>query len=294
MRNSGRLGLIAVAWLGAMSSSATTTVQAADLPIVKAPPPAVVMPRWSGFYVGGHIGGAWGDVETDAYAGPLLPDIFFLNPAPPPPFVLIPGLAGTLPGASGSDSSVLGGGQIGFNWQTGSWVFGIEADISGTDLSATATRSATRFGGTAFEETVSATTGIDIDWMASVRGRLGYSFNSVLLYATGGAAIADIDSRGTGTLIIPPAVLLPAPGTYTSTTSDSHLRLGWTLGAGFEWAIDQAWSIGAEYRHSDFGSITVNSAIPDGLGTTYATVASDTRVTVDQATLRVNYRFSAR
>jgi outer membrane immunogenic protein len=87
-----------------------------------------------------------------------------------------------------------------------------------------------------------------------------------------------------------PAITLPA-GTFASATSGSTTRLGWTVGGGIEWAFDRNWSLAAEYRHSDFGSVGFSFIIPDGLGTTFATGTTSARVTVDQATLRLNYRF---
>ena len=95
---------------------------------------------------------------------------------------------------SGSSSGVIGGGQIGYNWQVKQFVLGVEADLVGTDLkgsSASATRS---FGPPLILATVTQTVTVDfghIDWMASFRGRLGFAVDRALFYVTGGAAVAE-------------------------------------------------------------------------------------------------------
>lgn len=274
-----RTGVSCVALLGAASA------QAADMAVIAKAPP-VPMARWHGFYIGAQLGGARGHSDSSGYDGPLFPAILL----PGPPLLLIPGVTGSLPGASDSDTSFLGGAQIGYNWQLGGYVFGLEADIAGTGLGTTASATADRFG----LQTVTLGATTDIDWIATLRGRLGFATDRWLLYVTGGLAVTRLDTTGIGISTFGPAVLLPVPGTYTSTTSESHTRAGWTVGVGFEWAIDQAWSLGAEYRHVDFGSVTVAAAIPDGIGTTFATAAQDVDVTVDQVTARVNYRFPPR
>src|SRR5262249_14738728 len=152
----------------------TQMAAAADMP-VKAPPAPVSIPvySWTGFYVGGHIGGAWtgkDDSFANAFCGgtPVIP----IN----------------LPFDTG-DSSVIGGGQIGYNWQFASnWLIGVEGDFSWTKVDGSTTYSPLPPGPTgAFAVSPSVMTmSRDVKWLASVRGRLGYAWDRWLVYGTGG------------------------------------------------------------------------------------------------------------
>jgi outer membrane immunogenic protein len=130
-----------------------------------------------------------------------------------------------------------------------------------------------------------------IDWMASFRGRLGFAADRALFYVTGGAAVANIGGT-TITVVNGPGIGLPA-GTFVSGGGGSATRWGWTIGGGIEWAFTNNWSLAGEYRHTDFGTISTAVAIPDGLGGVFATATSNVRLTTEQATLRLNYRFNA-
>lgn len=115
-----------------------------------------------------------------------------------------------------------GGIQGGYNWQFApNWVFGLEGDSSWGSLKDT-----------------SGATKVEIDSMGTGRGRLGYAFNNLLLYGTGGLAYAHVKSTATG----------PA-------TSD-HYMLGWTAGAGLEYQFMPRWSAKIEYAYMDFGDVS--------------------------------------
>ena len=269
--------------LGLMSA------QAADLPVKAAPMAPMAVPfSWTGFYIGAHAGGIWGRADTGGYNGDLFPPFFTTQVGPVPLIVL--GAVDVLPGTGARNTSWLAGGQIGYNWQVNSFLLGFEADASGTGLRMTGTSINTRFPGTITSQTVTLATTTDIDWMATFRGRLGFTAGRALFYVTGGAAVADIDVGNVFTLVNGPGITIPA-GAFASASGSSITRLGWTVGGGFEWAFADAWSVAAEYRHSDFGSVGGGFIIPDGLGTAYANGLTSTRITTDQATLRLNYRF---
>ena len=106
---------------------------------------------------------------------------------------------------------------------------------------------------------------------------------------TGGAAVAEIGGSRT-TVVNGPGIAIPA-GTFTATNGGSTTRWGWTVGGGIEWAFNPNWSLAGEYRYTDFGSRSVTFTVPDGLGGVFATGTSSSRLTVEQATVRVNYRF---
>lgn len=281
------------ALFGAIAASAflvgSTAAEAADMPL-KAPPAAMIPAQfsWTGFYIGVHAGAVFGRADTGGYNDLLFPA--FATVLPGIPVVIVPGQIGTLAGTAARNTSWLAGGQVGYNWQVNSFVLGVEADASGTGLRMTGGATNTRFPGTTASQTVTLATTTDIDWMASLRARLGLAAGRALFYVTGGAAVADIDVNNVLTVVNGPAIFLPV-GAFGSTTSSSVTRLGWTLGGGIEWAFADAWSVAAEYRHSDFGRVGGRFVIPDGLGGVLATGATSTRVTTDQVTLRLNYRF---
>lgn len=267
------------------------TAGAADMAVKARPlPVAAQVFSWTGFYVGANVGGAWTPNSGDSDFGTLFPS-FAVVPPVAPIITIIPGQLGTLPGG-GSRSGVIGGGQIGYNWQVQQVVFGLEADAVGTDLKGSGGSISRSFGAPLFPVTVTQTTTIDtgrINWMASFRGRLGYAVDRVLFYGTGGAAVAEFGGAS-ATVVNGPGIGLPA-GTFTSTNGGSTTRWGWTVGGGIEWAFANQWSLAGEYRHTDFGRQGATVNIPDGFGGTFGTLTTNSRLTVDQATARLNYRF---
>lgn len=214
---------------------------AADLPTTKAPPappPAPVF-NWTGFYVGAHLGGAW---DTDE---------FHFMPA------------GTY--THNSASSIFGGGQIGYNYQISSFVLGAEGDASWTHLASGA-----------FCPNPYFTCSHEIDWLASLRARVGFTpIDRALIYVTGGAAFADVTHHAN-----PPGV---SPFVFTGNYSSS--QVGWALGGGLEYAFTNNWSAKIEYLYYGLGSSTA----PPGT----LSAANSTRVSngVETVSLGVNYHF---
>ncbi len=136
----------------------------------------------------------------------------------------------------------LAGGTVGYNWQTGSWVYGLEADAAWADLNASASAVVPGFG--------LHTASDKVDSTGTVRGRIGYAFNTVLLYGTGGYAWANNK------------VSLSALGV---SISDSKFLSGWTVGAGVEYMFAPKWSVKAEYLYKSFdGKSYFNGALPTG------------------------------
>src|SRR5882672_11121274 len=142
----------------------------ADLRLpTKAPRPVVPTPfSWTGCYIGGNVGGATARIRQQV-------DI--------PGVIVVDG--------NGDDSGTIGGGQIGCNWQYPSnWVFGIEGDVNFMNLKRSRSFSFTPRGG---EETVGALAA-RLQWLTTVRGRLGFAWDRSLLYATGGLAVGGVKS----------------------------------------------------------------------------------------------------
>src|SRR5262245_42890924 len=243
--------------VGAFALAAMTLpAAAADLgarPIAKAPVAApVAVYNWSGFYIGGHVGGLWSDKDWTEVTNPAV----------------------TRNLGSNEVSGFLAGGQIGFNWQVGAWVFGIEGQASWTDASSDHACRTSVFSGTL------VTCSTDINWVGTVAGRIGYAFNNVLLYAKGGAAFADEDFTMTPTLA---GTVLALSGVSTV----GKTRTGWMVGAGVEWGFTPNWSAKIEYNFMDFGSETFAFADP---------VFGPTLVDIDQQVhvvkAGINYRFT--
>jgi outer membrane immunogenic protein len=119
------------------------------------------------------------------------------------------------------------GGQLGYNWQRGNVVFGLEGDIQGADLS-----------GRAYNPFADAVAHTDVNWFSTLRGRLGYAFGPVLIYGTGGVAVAEFDN----------SVRFDDVRFRSSDTN-----VGYAAGGGIEWAFAPNWSMKAEYLYLGFG-----------------------------------------
>ena len=188
MKRAITLGIGALALAGM-----TVPTAAADLgarPIAKAPIAApVALYNWSGFYIGGHVGGIWSDKD---WSTPLT----------------IPSTAIGSHQASG----FLAGGQIGFNWQVGAWVFGVEGQASWTNADGS------------HACLVIATCTTDINWVATAAGRIGYAFNNVLLYAKGGAAWIDDDHA----IVVPGVAAIVGSVTRSGWMVGGGLEFGFT------------------------------------------------------------------
>jgi outer membrane immunogenic protein len=227
--------LIAGAMLA--SCAAIQSANAADLAL-KAPPPPVVVDEWTGWYVGLNLGGSWGRSRT-SYNDP---DPAFV------PFTTSQNMDG-----------VLGGAQIGYNWQFNrSWLLGLEADFQGTGQRGSATFPPITeiLGVPGIATTTLTTTGTltqKMPWFGTVRARLGVEPSEHwLLYVTGGLAYAQIKSTAAIS-----AVAMTPGGTFTAATSSSvnNDRAGWTAGVGAEWMFAKQWSAKVEYLYMDYGHI---------------------------------------
>jgi len=254
--------------LGALLMAAP--VMAADMP-VKAPiAPPVIPYSWTGFYVGANVGYSWGRASTDFAATNL-----------------------ALLGLSGFSQSqhlngVIGGGQLGYNWQANNqWVFGLEADFQGSGEKASDPRAPLSFS-IDFNEapvtfTANQTLEAKIKWFGTVRGRVGYLVTpTVLLYGTGGLAYGRIELNSIQSLSAGPL------GTISSVVGNSKTKFGWTAGAGVEGAIPNTrdWTWKVEYLYVDLG--TISGA---GTDTVLGTYSWNTHVTDHIARVGVNYRF---
>ncbi|SFK10043.1 outer membrane protein [Methylocapsa palsarum] len=205
-----------------------TSAMAADLPS-RAPPPVYVPPvpifTWTGVYVGGQIGYGWGTANGS------LGDYF-----------------GDFISASTSYNGVIGGAHVGYNLQLNQFVIGLEGDVDGTSMSKSGTHFFTPYGGLAQGST---SFNVSHSVEGSIRGRLGYAWDRVLVYATGGVAFAGFNGNACSNFNT-----IDTGEFFGGCASNSGTRVGWTVGGGLEYAVTNNWSVRAEYRYSDFGHAT--------------------------------------
>jgi outer membrane immunogenic protein len=240
----GSFGVAAAADLGGYNSSLK------DEPVGYAPI------TWSGFYIGLHAGAAWGDWENT--------DINGYNAAG---------------GVFGDDTTAfIGGGQLGYNWQVGSIVLGVEGELGYLGLDSDA-----QFPGFIGDPTRvgDSIASFETDLYGTIAGRLGYAYGGWLLYAKGGAAFVNAEAS-----YVDPN---PSGVTLVSGTSASDTLTGWVVGGGVEYAMAGGWSLKVEYLHFDLDDITV-SAVDSGGGTRRFEFDTD----IDTVKVGVNYKFGAR
>jgi len=212
--------------LGSMSAIALTgSAFAADL---APPPPIVPIFTWTGAYIGGQIGYAWTSgannfTGVDPYSG-----------------------AAFVSSVGQTPNGVIGGANLGYNLQINQWVIGLEGSVDGTSM--------TNTGALAFPDGAIVTLHTNAPVQGSIRGRVGFTFDRILIFATGGVAFGEFDSQynydGLGATV--GAVHL-APFYASSNFSDTHV--GWTVGGGIQYALTDDWSVRAEYRYTDWGTI---------------------------------------
>jgi OOP family OmpA-OmpF porin len=211
----------------------------------QAPPGGVI--DWTGPYVGLSVGPEWSRLPGK-----------------------VQGAGGSAGLTNSNDATPTGGGQVGYNYQfPDNIVIGVEGDIRGGGPSNSTSVPANNGGLPAGSHVQS-----NSDFNASIRGRVGYSWNQFLLYGTGGIAFADAN--------------LTAHYAGTGGGSNSTTLMGPTYGGGVEYAWNPNISVGAEYRYTDYGHATL------GLGSTAGAPASGKIGLTDNTLLfKVNYRFGA-
>jgi outer membrane immunogenic protein len=247
----------------------SSLAEAAELPLpdLYQPRPAVVIFRWTGFYAGLHAGGGGGSKDVSA-----VPFSFAASPT------IAGELITPLPFNVGV-SGWLAGGQVGANYQSGSFVIGIEADASGANLkgSNTCLNTVTVFN--VVVATNSASCSAKVDSLGTIAARLGYAFDHLLVYGKFGASWSnDHYDRPVGTL------LGTAVGTLNFTANET--RWGWVLGAGAEYAFTDNWSAKIEYNYLGSGTRSLRFSEPTGL----AQIDADIREQIHLVKVGINYR----
>jgi len=229
----------ALAGLLSLAAGALAPAYAADirLPVRKAAPPAFIQTyyNWTGFYIGGHVGYGWADFTgTDTFTGAITD--------------------------SAAASGMIYGGTVGFNYQLGSWVFGVEGDFTFGDVKWTED-----FLGLATAE-------VKVDQIYTAAGRIGYAFDRWMVFGKFGGAWTQEQYNFS---------------VFGATATGTVNRTGYLLGVGLEYAFLGNWTAKVEYNYMDLGSKDVTLAVTGGLVVTPATVD----LTVQTVKFGVNYKF---
>jgi outer membrane immunogenic protein len=247
--------------------------------------PVFVSPpfTWTGFYIGANAGGAWATGNTtihpfypaaDSYSGSYY--------------------AGYLPGSLNTGASgFIGGGQAGFNFQDGGAVFGIETDFDGTSLSRSRGWTGNSFGAASplFPPTdyFTANATARLNWLGTTRARIGFVAtpdNRLMVYGTGGVAYGSGSVHGT---IYDFDNLVGWYGASSST------RVGWTIGAGAEYAITNNVTLKGEYLYYNLGAAnTIISPLTGFVGYPFVTGTSAIAKTIFEGSILragVNVKF---
>src|SRR4029077_10540214 len=243
--------------------------------------------NWTGFYLGGNVGYGFGQSQTD---------VFFSDAGTGTPRLAT--------GSSSKFNCVLGGAQTGYNWQAGYWLLGLEIDIQHTNQRATTSYvcpgAVCNSGIAGFDAPTRLVHSQELDWIGTLRARIGVTATpDVLLYATGGVAVARLAHVGTisGASVAPlldengAPVLDDKGNPITATGSNSAglfehtTKLGWGAGAGVERHLIGNLSGKIEYLHMSFGadSVSAGNATPLAL-------ALRSRITDDIVRVGLNYR----
>jgi outer membrane immunogenic protein len=229
-------------------------------------PVAAYSPIWTGLYVGGSVGFGVGDTS-----GQLKSFEYGGDPKTAAVAREVEDRGIDFSSLFSSDYDVDGaiyGAHIGYNWQRGPVVFGVEAGLNGTDING--------------QDTVRSILGLidinserELDWYATLVGRLGYASGNTLFYGFGGVAWATVDTT----------LSVPLLGFSTSGESD---HVGWTAGVGIEYAMSERFSVRVEYSHVDLGEETATLGVGD------FRIKDDVDLSFDAIKIGASYRFGGR
>jgi outer membrane immunogenic protein len=260
---------------GVLVSALGGVASAAELP-VKAPyrPPPPVW-SWTGFYVGINGGYSFGN------------DDFNQTLVVVPPGAIL--RTSTSPNTIAPKGGFFGG-QVGFNWQTGPVVWGVEGDYQGA--SQTSTTTCGGLCGNFFVTGVGTVVGVGdatsvyqkVKWFSTARARVGWANNGAMIYVTGGGAWMGIDSTESISF-----GMIPGLPVVTSAASFSDTKSGYSVGAGIEMRLWANWTAKVEYLHLDVDGVTHTFFPGPFFGSSLTTTTG--RIRDDIVRVGVNYKF---
>jgi outer membrane immunogenic protein len=243
---------------------------AADM-AVKAPPPAPIF-NWTGFYVGGFVGGAVTDRDASA-SEPATAAGFFYN-------------GGGLPTNYDLGSSFIGGGTIGYNWQKpgSQFVLGIEGEVGYLRLTgARQDVNATAAGLVLPDSVNSSRLG---DWYGVIAGRAGWAANRTLFYVKGGVAFVPHSYNFNDTCVV------GGCGGGMLVLGHNDTQVTYAVGAGVEYALNNNWSVKGEYLYLGTQKSYTQSG-PTLVGAPILETNSNSDPGVHTGKIGINYRWGA-
>jgi outer membrane immunogenic protein len=223
--------------------------------------------RWTGFYIGGNLGGKWATTSGTVNQAPV-------GSRRHPQGLRVCARLDHV-------GHVHERRTLGYNWQVGSMVYGLEGDIDAQPWSTTRAVTANFPPGT-LNYVPGDNFGVDSDWQASLRGRVGCAWDRVLLYATGGVAFSDARVR---TNFVAVGV---APAT-AATASDT--LVGGAVGGGLEYAISNNLTAGVEGRYTWYGSHTFNGGTVAYTAALFVPVTQTIRLNTAEVLFKLDYHF---
>jgi outer membrane immunogenic protein len=271
----------------AASLAIPATTHAVDLPVPasEAPVSASADPTWTGLYIGGHVGRAWADFEGETS--------FTAETFPIPDVATGVVTSNSFEGPDLDDDRFLAGAQAGMNLQVRRVVLGVEGDFSwlGLEDSTDYEIPAAELTGAGLGAIVETVDGFvseqerEIEWLATFRGRFGIASRRVLVYATGGIAVAETSSETEFSALVGDTVV-------SVSDEDSDRRLGWTVGGGVEAGLTRHVSAKLEYLYTDLGTedqdVGTYIDIPDVF---HQSVSSEDELILQLLRFGLNYRF---
>ncbi|HVZ13459.1 MAG TPA: outer membrane beta-barrel protein [Bauldia sp.] len=209
--------------------------------------------NWSGIYIGGQLGYGWGTVAGG-------PTSVYDDPGGDPDATQDP--------FNYSNSGLIGGLEAGYNWQSGPMVLGVVGDFSGANIHGSYTDPDNAFMA---ESTIS--------WLSTARVNIGVPLGSMLLYGTGGVAVAAINS----------SLHDYYDDDVVITNNAYNTKVGWTLGGGIAAPLGKNWFLKTEYLYVDLGTQNFNFSEPDPPG--WALITSSNHTTANILRASLDYKF---
>jgi outer membrane immunogenic protein len=245
--------------------------RAADMPVKAPAPPAPAAYSWTGAYIGGNIGYGWSANTGAGWSSFTDPGGAFGTA----PYFALGG--NVLPGVK--PAGVLGGGQIGYDWQPSpTVVLGVVTDLDASGMKGSAA-SAVFPAGTVLTIQSNAA---QIKWVGTTRVKIGFTSNRWLVYGTGGLAYGRVSEQNAFNCV-------GCGGTVIFSGSNSATHVGEAIGAGLEYGLTPNWTIGAEYLYFDLGKVSTTASDINAPGVTFTSTAK-----IQSSVIRVNldYKFN--
>jgi outer membrane immunogenic protein len=227
------------------AAAAAPGAQAADMPL-KAPSMVAPAASWAGWYIGVHAGVNWQQAHDNFDVGNGYGSGTFSTTA----------------------TGFIGGGQLGYNWQHGNFVFGIEGDGSGL--------SGKGSGHSGAPATPYGTVSNSVRWLSTVRARFGLAVGDTMAYTTAGVAFGGVRNTFTN-------------NSGAITYSDSKTKTGWAVGGGIEHMLNRNWTIGLEGLFVDLGRSNSVAGVRTNGTTTVKTTSFSNQAVIGR--LKLNYKF---